>query len=147
MYNLARIYYFGIGQERKISKAISLLEQASKRQLFIADIFLFYIFSNCDNEIFLDLKKSQKCKNKCQNHFSHQISCIIFNDHDNIQNLQIFLKDYDLIHYYNFSYDLIYFLLNGKFNDWKTQINDNLQLNNESLRKDINADFYEGFNN
>lgn len=44
MYNLARIYYFGIETKRKISKAILLLEKASKKQLSIAVLFFFLHF-------------------------------------------------------------------------------------------------------
>ena len=74
MYNLARIYYFGIEHNRKIKKAISLLEKASNKKLFIADLFLFYIFSNCDDENFLNQKKFQKYQNKCQNNISLLLS-------------------------------------------------------------------------
>ena len=68
MYNLARIYYFGVGKERKISKSISLLERASNKQLYIADLFLFYIFSYCDDKNFLNENKSQEYQNKYINY-------------------------------------------------------------------------------
>ena len=71
---------------------------------------------------------------------------INFSDYHVIQNLHNFLRDYDLIHSYDYSYDLLYFLLNGKFYDWKMQNDDKSQANNRSLRKNNNSDFYEGFN-
>ena len=67
-----------------------------------------------------------------------------FSDYDNIQKLHYFLMDYDLMHSYDYSYDLLYFLLNEKFYYWEND--GSSQINRRSLRKDINTDFYEGFN-
>ena len=97
MYNLARIYYFGIEHKRKISKAISLLKKASYKHLLMADLFLFYIFSNCDDINFLKQKNSHKYKSKCQNHFALQMRLINIKNYDNFQKLHIFIKDYDSI--------------------------------------------------
>ena len=57
-----------------------------------------------------------------------------------------FLRDYDLTHGSYFLFDLFYYLTYGEFYDWKNQNILYSQSNNKSLRKDINADFYEGFN-
>ena len=65
-----------------------------------------------------------------------------FRYYDIFQNLHQFLRDYDLLHSAYLS-DLIYFLSKGKFYDWKSRYNPQV---NGSLRKDIDADFYEGFN-
>ena len=121
------------------------LEQASKKQLFIANLFLFYIFSNCEDKNFLNQRKSHQYKNICKKEFSLEMHFIKINNINSIQKLHDFLKDYDLIHSYDYSYDLFYFLLNGKFYDWKMENNDNTQ-ESKLLRKDINDDFYEGFN-
>ena len=59
-----------------------------------------------------------------------------------INKLQKFIKNYDLLHNY-YSYDLLYFFVNGKFYDWKTH-NNNIIIN-MPLRKDIDTSFYEGF--
>ncbi|KAK8897368.1 hypothetical protein M9Y10_015312 [Tritrichomonas musculus] len=144
MYNLARIYYFGIEHERKISKAIALLENASNKQLIIADLFLFYIFTICDDKYFRNQKKSFKYYVKFQYHFKQQMSFINFNDYDIFEKLYNYFRDYDLTYYHDYLYDLFCFLMSEKLYEWKMQ-NDNVHVNNKSLRKDINADFYEGF--
>ena len=48
------------------------------------------------------------------------------------------------MHSYDYILDLLYFLIKRKYYDWNKQ-NNNAQLNNNFVRKDINADFYEGF--
>lgn len=68
---------------------------------------------------------------------------INFKYHDNIRKLHEFLRDYDLIHSYDYSYDLFYYLLEGKFFNWKEV---KPEINNKTLIKNIDANFYEGFN-
>lgn len=64
---------------------------------------------------------------------------IDLNDYD-IQKLGKFFRDYDLKHRNDYLFDFCYFLLKGEFYDWTKQNNYN------SLRKDVNEDFYKGFN-
>ena len=73
------------------------------------------------------------------------MNLINFRDYNNTQVINNFLRDYDLIHSHDYTYDLYYFLLNGKFFDWNMQFDYNEQLKN-GLKKDINDDFYKGFN-
>ena len=115
------------------------------KKLFIADLFLLFIFSNCDDKTFLDPLKAQQYQNKCQINFSLQMGLVNFYNYEYIQIIHNFLIQYDLIHSCEYSYDLLYFILNGKFYDWKTQNNKNTLIS-RPLKKDINADFYEGFN-
>ena len=61
---------------------------------------------------------------------------------NNTQNLHIFLRDFDLIHGYDYSIVLLYFFVKGTFFNRKVY-DDQI---NRSLRKDINADFYKGLN-
>ena len=89
--------------------------------------------------------KLLKYENKCKVYFSLQMIFIKLN-YTNFQRLHNFLRDYDLIHTHNHEYDLFYFILNGIFYDWKMQIEDNTKENNRSSQKNINTDFYEGFN-
>ena len=65
------------------------------------------------------------------------MSYVIFNNHNNNQRLNEFSKYYDLIHSYDYLYDLHYFFINGKFYDWKLRIDDNVQSKNKTLRKSI----------
>ena len=147
MYNLARIYYFGIEHKRKISKSISLLEQASKKQLYIADLFLFYIFSFCDDKNFLNQRKSHQYQFFWNILISSFSKINYFNNvHQNIQNLHIFLKDYDLIHRKDYMLDLSYFILSGICKMPNENSLYNKLINTISLKKDINDSFYEGFN-
>ena len=119
-----------------------------QRNNFLSQICLYFIFfSNCCDNNFLNPKKSRNLLNKCLKNFTTEISSIIFNNNNNNHNLNKFLKDYDLIHSCDYFYDLNYFFINGKFFNWKIQIDDNAQSNNKTLRKEINAVFYEGFDN
>ena len=61
-----------------------------------------------------------------------------------MEKLHIFLRDYDLIHSYDCVFDLHYFLEKGEFHDRNMHNDENTQ--NNSLQKNINSDFYEGFN-
>ena len=95
--------------------------------------------------------KSLQYLNRCNNNLYLKLFGFpFFRDYENIQNLHIFLRDYDLIDICDNFYiiDLHYFLTNGKFYDLKIdELMINKNNNDKSLRKDINTDFYEGFNN
>ena len=61
-----------------------------------------------------------------------------------VQRLNHFLKEYDLVHCYDYLYDLFYFLDCGKFYDWRKQIN-KTNFNKKLVNKNVNNDFYKGF--
>ena len=57
--------------------------------------------------------KSSKYENKCADNFPLQMSLIKINNYNynDFQKLYNFLRDYDLIHNYDYLYDLHYSLL------------------------------------
>lgn len=141
MYNLARIYYFGIEEERDISKSIDLLINAAKNHLLLADLFLYYIFSNCNEKEYIDQKK------KLHPNLLKLLQKFYLNEFYTMHHkLHQFFKDYDLYLLKDYIFDANYYLKNGNFyeNDLKNQI-DKLNALNKLLRKDIDDDFYEGF--
>lgn len=104
MYNLSRIYYYGIGIERDISKSIELLEKASKQNFILADFILYFIYILSDKPE--NRSKSQYFKAKIKKFFIDDIiDCwyqfILSNEKNDAKfffsRLNLFFLHYDLL--------------------------------------------------
>lgn len=145
MYNLARIYYFGIGIKEYRQKSIEILKKASNK-LFIADLFLFLIFSIEENKVssFYYRNIVQKYYNLDPISIFHQ--CILMTDYDQndineiiILRLKMFFMEYDLLYSKKqINSDLMYFMKEGKMKPKKDK-------NQYPFIKPINEHFYKGF--
>lgn len=137
LYNLARIYYFGIDIERDIQKSIDLLKIASEDKFEFANIFLFYIFTYCDDEKIKNENESVLYLDK----ISDYIGDIFKSDQSVIIKLEQYLKQFDLFKCNDNIKNFVYYLLEGEPYDPKT-IEAEIQNPN---KKPINDDFYRGF--
>lgn len=135
-YNLARIFYFGIDSIPKdVEKSIKLLEEASKRKLMAAKVFLFFIFTFGENE-FRDIEKASKYQR-----FENLIPLCESNP-ELVVKIFNFFKQVDLLFKgdEHFKRNFIYFIENGCKKQYHS-INDN-----KKKLRDIDKNFYEGLN-
>ena len=142
-YNLARIFYFGIGVEKDVNKAISLLEKAFENHLFFA-IFPLASISLITNNI---EDKVNKCVNilKVMNNEAYLVFSAIYSDkqlmywfsHKFIQ----FFKNHDLIYPFceKSMIDFYEFMEAGKL------IGSNNKRTNNLMQSNITEFFYDGF--
>lgn len=142
LYNLAKLYYFGIDIQKDTDTSIDLLKKASEKQLLLANIFLFFIFTNQ-----YDIQKAKHyeliIKKNCNSGKIYNLISSISADADICNviycRLYVFLENYDLRYTIEktFDFDFCYFMVYGSF--YKSEKKRPL-----SKLQDINHEFYAG---
>ena len=148
-YNLARIYFFGIDIEKNIMLTIDLLEQITS-QVFLRDIFLFFIYNYGGDEI-KNYDKSIKYRKDIKNNYNLNLKNYYTDDQKKIlfERLLDLFKNYDLGYSIDKTLDVIFLSYMKSESFLSTPFTDYLESQKlkpiEDLRQKINRDFYEGF--
>ncbi|KAK8847201.1 hypothetical protein M9Y10_019785 [Tritrichomonas musculus] len=141
MYNLLRIYYFGIDIDKNSEKSLELIKKLLYKHFDPSLLFLYYI--NLGND-----EVSYYCSSQLRKEFdleltlmfglkqiSYKIQTLKFHSSSYFSS---FLKEYDLLYSdkYDYFHDFNAYMETGSFQDNKS---------NAKKINDINELFYEGF--
>ena len=137
-YNLARIYYFGIGVNKNVIESTKLLKKTSEDGFKPADIFLFYIFSF--DESIKNQSESLKYFNKIKRYSGYRFKYASINQVVSYDLAFIKMFDFIVMPFVFIPLDFLSY-----FYDIKNESNNHLIERPYNCLKQVNKEFYEGF--